>query len=206
MSSFDIPNVGTMASSGLTESQMQVIWQNLVLQCLGITPTGTTDNTAYSQVRISWPLPGQPGFNPQDDICFLRCSEVPDPYDTAHEIQPTEGTGDELPEVTIYTRVWEVGFIFYGPNAFDRARQVKACLYQDFTHDALAPSNIFMNPVSSAPRRNPEFFQNQWWERTDFSVTMNEQVTDTLTKNTIQSVEVIGRTKDGVFVEVEVET
>jgi hypothetical protein len=194
-----------MTSTGLTAQQLAVIWQNLVLQCLGISPNGPTDSAAYSQVRIDWPTPGQPAWPITLDVAFIRVTEVPDAYNTAHEIQPVSQPGLTCPETTIYTRVWEVSFIFYGPNAFDRARQVKACLYQDFVHDALAGSKLYLNPVTGTPSRNPELFQNQWWDRTDFSARINEQVTDTLTKNTIQSVEVQLQSALGIISDVVVE-
>ena len=205
MSSFPVPNVGTMTSTGLTQAQVSNIWQNLVLQCLGISPSGPTDNAAYSQVRVDWPTPGQPAWDIKQDVAFIRATEAPDRYNTAHEIQPVTQPGTTYPETIIYTRVWELSFIFYGPNAFDRARQVKACLYQDFVHDALAASNLYLNTVIGTPRRNPELFQNQWWERTDYTAQMNEQVTDTLTKQAAQSVEVRLQSALGIISDVVVE-
>lgn len=204
MSSFSVPGVGTMASTGLTTDQMQVLWQNIVLQCLGITPSGPTDASAYSQVRIDWPTPGQPAWATTDDIAFVRAVEVPDPYNRAHEIQPNATQGLTFLEATIYTRVWEIGFVFYGPNSFDRARQVKACMYQDFVHDTLEASNLYLDTVIGTVRRTPELFQNQWWERSGFSARMNEQVTDTLTKQTIQSSEIILEDEAGIITDVTV--
>ena len=205
MSSFPVPNVGTMTSSGLTQEQVSIIWQNLVLQCLGIAPSGPTDSAAYSQVRIDWPTPGQPAWPITQDVAFIRATEAPDRYNTAHEIQTVSQIGTTYPETTIYTRVWELSFIFYGPNSFDRARQIKACLYQDFVHDALAASNLYLNTVIGTPRRAPELFQNQWWERTDYTAQMNEQVTDTLTKQAAQSVEVRLQSALGIISDVVVE-
>lgn len=205
MSSYAVPGVGTMTSTGLTQAQMQVIWQNIVLQCLGITKSMPTDSIAYTQVRIDWPTPGQPAWKITEDKAFIRSIEVPDPYNYAHEVQPVITIDSTFTETTIYTRVWETGFIFYGPNSFDRARQVKACLFQDFVHDILAASNIYLNTMIGTPRRTPELFQNQWWERSGFSVRMNEQVTDTLDKQTIQSVELILEDETGIISDVIVE-
>jgi len=199
MSSYPVPGVGTMTSTGLTDSQMSVVWQNIVLQCLGITPSGPTDAAAYSQVRVDWPVAGQPAWPITSDVAFIRAVVVPDSYNAAHEVQPTSMPGETFPEQTIYTRVWQLSFIFYGPNSFDRARQVQACLYQDFVHDILSASNVYLDTVIGTPRRSPELFQNQWWPRSDFSARMNEQVTDTLTKQTIQSVELILEDADGIF-------
>ena len=205
MSNFNVPSVGTMSSTGLTQQQVQVIWQNLVLQCLGVTPADPTDASAYLLVRVNWPTPGQPAWTITDDIAFVQCVEYPDRYNTAHEVQPITTSSPTYVETTIYTRVWQNSFTFYGPNSFDRARQVKACLYQDFVHDILESSNLYLDTVIGTPMRAPELFQNQWWEKTVFSCRMNEQVTDTLTKNTVQSVEVITSIKTGIISDVTVE-
>jgi hypothetical protein len=204
VSTYTVPNVGAMGSTGLTAQQMNIIWQNLVLQCLGITPSSTADAIAYAKVRVDWPPPGQPGWKLHEDVAFLRAVEVPDFYNYAHEVQPAT-TEVSYSETTIYTRVWEIAFIFYGPNSFDRARQVKACLYQDFAHDILAASNLYLITTLGTPQRRPELFANQWWERVDFSVRLNEQVTDTLTKPTMASVEVIIQDADGIVGDITVE-
>ena len=205
MSSYVVPNVGTMTSTGLTAQQMSILFQNITLQCLGITPSGPTDQQAYFNVRIDWPTTGQPAWAITDDIAFLRCVEVPDRYNTAHEVQPVTQEPPTYPETTIYTRIWQTDFIFYGPNSFDRARQVKACLYQDFVHAILEASNLYLDTVIGTPRRTPELFQNQWWERTGFSARMNEQVTDVLVKPAIQLANIILEDVNGIFAEITVD-
>ena len=205
MSSYVVPNVGTMTSTGLTAQQMSILFQNITLQCLGITPSGPTDQQAYFNVRIDWPTAGQPAWAITDDIAFLRCAEVQDRYNTAHEVQPVTQEPPTYPETTIYTRVWQTDFIFYGPNSFDRARQVKACLYQDFVHAILEASNLYLDTVIGTPRRKPELFQNQWWERTGFSARMNEQVTDVLVKPAIQLANIILEDVNGIFAEITVD-
>ena len=203
MSNFVVPSVGTMTSTGLTALQMSVLWQNIVLQCLGVQPSGPTDQAAYFQVRLDWPTSGQPAWPITDDIAFLRCVEVPDRYNTAHEVQPVTQKPPSYPETTIYTRIWQTDFIFYGPNSFDRARQVKACLYQDFVYDILSMSSIYLDTTIGTPRRTPELFQNQWWERTGFSARMNEQVTDVLVKQPVQLVNILLEDVNGVFAEID---
>jgi len=205
VSSYVVPNVGTMTSTGLTAQQMSILFQNITLQCLGITPSGPTDQQAYFNVRIDWPTAGQPAWAITDDIAFLRCAEVQDRYNTAHEVQPVTQEPPTYPETTIYTRVWQTDFIFYGPNSFDRARQVKACLYQDFVHAILEASNLYLDTVIGTPRRKPELFQNQWWERTGFSARMNEQVTDVLVKPAIQLANIILEDVNGIFAEITVD-
>jgi hypothetical protein len=196
-----IPNVGTMSSTALTDAQAAVIIQNLVLLFLGITPSSPTDEAAYGAVRIEWPVDGDPAWLISEDVAFVRVTEAAEPYNAAHEVQqPNESTEGEYPEQTVYTRGWNVDMIFYGPNSFDHARQVKTCLYQDFSHDILSASNLYTITSSGigTARRSPELFQNQWWPRTDFSFRMYEQVTESLTKPAVESVEIIISTADGI--------
>lgn len=199
MSTFTVPGVGVMASTALTAQQVSVLFQNLVLQSLGIAPASPTDESAYEQVRIDWPTNGQPDWKITDDVAFIRAVEVPDDYNFPHEVQATNTNTENYIESTIYARVWGVHFVFYGPNSFDRARQLKSCLYQTFAHDILAASNLYLIITLGTPRRFPELFTNDWWERVDFSVRMNEGVTDTLTKPSMASVEVIIEDSDGIL-------
>src|ERR1035437_5329069 len=193
-----------MTSTGLTAQQISIIWQNIVLQCLAIAPSGPTDASAYSQVRIDWPTPGQPAWAITQDVAFIQAVEVPDDYNTAHEVQPIVEFGQTFPENTIYTRVWQIDLIFYGPNSFDHSRQVKDCIFQDFVRDILEASNLYPETVVGTSRRTPELFQNQWWERNGFSIRMNEQITDSLTKQAIQSVEFTVEDAGGIVTEEDV--
>jgi hypothetical protein len=196
MSSYAIPNVGTMTSTGLTDTQVAAIIQSLVCLCLGIDTA--TDALSGSRVRIDWPVPGQPAWLITDDVAFVRVTEAEEAYNAAHEPQAA-GVADDgtYTESTIYTRGWDVYLVFYGPNSFDRARQVKACMNQDFTGAILNESNLYPFTVTGTPRRAPELFENQWWPRTDYSFRMYEQVTDALDKGAVESVEVIIRDEDG---------
>lgn len=205
MSSFNIPGVGTMASSALSPAQVSVLFQDLVLLMLGVTPSGPSDEAAYSQVRIDWPTGGQPDWKLTDDIAFIRAIEVEDDYNFPHEVQPISTLGAAYTETTRYARVWQMSFTFYGPNSFDRARQVKSCLYEDFSHDILAASNLYLITTLGTPRRAPELFANDWWERVDFSVRMNEAVVDTLDQPTMASVEVIIEDADGIVSDFTIE-
>jgi len=205
VSSYVVPNVGTMTSTGLSAQQVSVIWQDIVLQCLGISPSGPTDEAAYLQVRINWPTPGAPAWAITEDRAFIRAVEVPDEYNTAHEVQPVTVALPTYPEETIYTRVWQVDLIFYGPNSFDHARQVKDCCFQDFLRAILEASNLYLITTIGTESRNPELFQNQWWERSGFSIRMNEQVTDSLTKQAIKSAEVVLQIEAGIISDMVVE-
>lgn len=198
MSVFNVPGVGPITSTARTKDQMNVLWQDLVLQMLGITPAGPDDSAAYSQVRLTWPTDGQPDWPLNFDVCFVETVTEADSYDQImeHNIVPNDDTTYTL--AIVYTRVWRVRLVAYGPNSGDRLRQTKTCMTLDFVHDTLAESNIYLIFELGTPRRNPELFTNDWWERWDFSVRMNEQVTDTLVLPTMASVEVVLRDAVGI--------
>lgn len=201
MSTINIPGVGPLVSTALTKDQLNVLWQDLVLRMLGVTPAGPTDNTAYSLVRIEWPTDGQPDWPLAFDVCFVESTMEADSYDQIMERNVVPNDDSTYTLTTVYTRVWRVRLVAYGPNSGDRLRQTKSCMTLDFAHDTLAESNLYLIFELGTPRRNPELFTNDWWERWDFSVRMNEQVTDTLVLPTMASVEVyiqdaVGNTSD----------
>lgn len=198
MSSYIIPNVGTMTSSALTAQQMSGLWQTLVLQCLGITPSGPSDPIAYGAVRITWGPTEQPAFLESEDIAFIRAVEIADSYNFSHERQPITTTGNNYMQIVKYTRTWEIGLTFYGPNAFDRARQVKSCLYETFALQTLGAQNIYPIPTLGTPRRIRELFASTWFPRTDFAIKVNEFVTETLTKQAQTSTEIIIQSASGI--------
>lgn len=203
MSTFDIPGVGPMVSSALTLPQLNVIWQKLVQQCLGIDPA--TDDLANARVRIDFAGDGQPAWRINEDIAFVQVVEEPDSYNEIHNEDYDQG--DDLTETAstiIYTRVHRVSIDFWGPNSWDRARQVKSCMFLDFVHDTLSTSNLYLITEFATPRRAPENYVGQWWERVYFSVRMNEQVTETMSVPTMSTLEVIIETKDGIVADIEV--
>jgi hypothetical protein len=199
MSTTNIPGVGALTSSALTVAQMNLIWQDLILQMLGIAPSGPTDPIAYAAVRLDFPTGGQPSWLITEDVGFIACEEVPDTYNEIHEQSFAPNDAESFLQTDIYTRVWKITLDFWGPNSFDRARQVKSCMYQCFAHDTLAASNLYLDTTFPTPRRAPELFQGNWWERVHFSVRMNEQVTETLVLPSMASVEVSIQTPTAII-------
>ena len=192
MSSVNIPGVGTLTSTALTPGQVNVILQALLLQCLGVTvdPTNALD-PGFNFVRLDWPTPGQPGFEVTDDQVFISALQTPDIYDEQSERQTSLNDDTSYTETRVYTRAWRIALAFYGPNSSDNARQVKTCMNQTFVSDTLGASELFLTFPLGTPVRAPEPFQNQYWERTDFAFKLYEQVTETLVKPSIASVEII---------------
>jgi hypothetical protein len=183
------PNGQTATSTALSPQALNTLLQTLTCQMLGINPA--TDTLAYAKVRLEWPTAGQPAWGVTDDVCFLKCVEEDDPYNRIRDRQfgPQNGLYSATDS---YTRVWRVSWCLYGPTSFDNARLIKSSLFAaDFAHDTLAGSNLYLVTDLPATRRAPEKFQNQWWDRSDVDVRINEFITETLTVNSVASAQVL---------------
>lgn len=196
-SSSVIPGVGTLSSTALTPEQVAIIFQQLLLQILGVDPD--VDQFAYARVRVEYRQEGAPEWLINEDVAFLSAFEVSDPYNLIRDRSnpPIDGDPDNYTQTWTYTRVWEVSFTFYGPHGFDHCRLAKSCMFLDFASDTLALSQLFPQTDFETPRRLPELWANQWFKRTDWKMRMNEFVTETITQPTMASVEIGIYTADG---------
>jgi hypothetical protein len=204
--------------SFLTRKQAEVLFQGQTLLILGKLPDPTNpSDPAYSYVRVEWSTKGQPGWEVEQDVVFLQCITVDDPYNKVRENTRTldEG-GESFTQTTSYTRVWQVTWNIYGPNSFETARAIRSGLFNEdnaagtILPDAdgdpvlpfgqLALNNVYFLPDVAEPVRCPEQENGQWWERVDFSAKFNELVQEISTVQTVESVEVITQTAEGAVV------
>ena len=181
------PNGQTLVSDALTKDQINALIQTLTCGMLGINPPDPF------QVRVDWPIEGQPAQNNQTDVCYIRCTTKDNPYSRIRDRVLTQaGTGKSavLTENWFYTRVWQIAWTFYGPNSTDRARMVWDAMFMDYFADELAAENLFPVPDMPEPIRVPENFNAQWWERADFEVEMYEGISETINDGIATSVQV----------------
>ena len=172
---------------------------------LSVTPTANAlemvtffDPSYNTRVRTSWQEKGAPAFGIEDDVLFIRCVLEPTNYNIRDESwQVLEGTeGNLLSKNRTYTRQWRIAFVAYGPNACDSVRLIRSMLLEDFPHDTLAGSNLYLVPDTVTPDRSPELFESQWWERWDWAAIFNEQVNESITIPKVATIQVIGTTSD----------
>lgn len=156
------------------------------------------DPAYNTRVRTSWQEKGSPAFGIEDDVLFIRCVLEPTAYTIRDEtLTVVPGTdGAILSKNRVYTRQWRLAFVAYGPNACDSIRLISSMLLEDFPHDTLAQSNLYLVPNTVTPTRNPELFEAQWWERWDWAAIFNEQVNESMTIPSVASIQVIGSTSD----------
>ncbi len=165
---------------------------------VGRTIATITDPEAFSKVRIGWQQQGQPGWNIAQDVVILRAEMLDTDYGRMRDaVSVTNGAVNTTTDVN--TRAWRVYWTFYGPNSTDRARALRTALTDiQFVADELAAGNLYVNPSIAHPRRSPELYQGQWWTRVDLMAEFNEQVTETYTVGTVNSVEVSVYTEAGL--------
>jgi len=159
------------------------------LQAVTLAALGLPAN-AYDQVRIAWQTTAQPREPVTQDVCYIAAIEDEDLYNKVRDVTLTQATTTTDTITTTYTRVWRVMWTFYGPNSFDRARQMRSALLTQATHDQLAGSQLFLVTAMTAPLRAPERYAELWRERVDFHVQMNEFVTEVSIVQTVASVDV----------------
>jgi hypothetical protein len=128
------------------------------------------------KVRKSWRTNGAPAWKIDEDIAFIRVGELDDAFGELRDRVYGELDADFARETTAYTRILDVHWIFYGPDSFDHAFRIRNRLYNEQYRQLLNDHQIFVIPRVPAPRRMPEMFAGQWWERTDLSAMFNELV------------------------------
>jgi hypothetical protein len=204
--------VGPNLPIGTTITNLSAVNQSLVITLsnqaeLSIDEPVTFNDPVYNtRVRTSWEQKGAPGFAITDDTLFIQCVLTPTNYNLRDENYTNDPNNEDLfYKNRSYTRLWRVGFVAYGPNSFDSIRLIKSMLLEDFPHDTLAAYNLYLVPDSASIVRNPELFENQWWERVDYAEEFNEEVNESITMTRVKSVDIIGTTNDKINFEVTVQ-
>ena len=72
------------------------------------------------------------------------------------------------------TRVWNVLFTIYGPNAYDIANQIKDGVFKQNIHDLLSKNSVFLIPNLPMITQANELFAGKWWNRWDLVLNFNE--------------------------------
>lgn len=184
MTTTTYPNGQTLTSTALTIQQINILVQTLTCGMLGINPVDP------SAVRVDWQPQGQPDVaTPDQDSCYISCVLQDTPYS---RVRDRSYTGQDVAtEVWVYTRGWRVAWEAYGPNSFDRMRQVHSALFLDYFNDQLSTlGNLYPVLDPAEPMRMPTNHNAQWYERSDFRIEMYEQVTETIQYPVVTSLEI----------------
>jgi hypothetical protein len=193
------PNSQILVSSALTKDQINAIIVPLTQGILGLSVDANS-----GAVRTDWGTEGQPFAEVSDDICYIACVTDDGPYNKVRDKVATQNDDGSVTQNWAYTRIWKISWVLYGPNSTDRGRAIKSGLFMDWVCATLSLSQLFPVTNYEEPRRVPELINGQFWERVDYAVTMYEFVQETITDQTVLSVEVIGNDNSGTIFDVTV--
>ncbi len=162
-----------MADTILTIDQLNRIFQHLAITMLGLPEPSAQDKTSYAKVRVDWPTKGQPAWAMGEDVAFIAITPADDQAaGSLHDMAFDDGDTE-----ISYLQRFLVAWTFYGPASFAHAQLVRDALVSDqVTHDTLILQNLAVEPDIPSPRRVPELFQGQWWERADLRAFCSEQI------------------------------
>jgi len=180
-----------------TVVEFEDIMQPLIVSILGwsLTP---------NNVRIGWQTEGAPAFKITDNMIFLTASPIDNRINREHNILLEESSPDLL-MTKGYTRIMELSVVAYGSNALLNLDKIIFGMFSDSVRASLKQNDIYLVPDVAAPRRLPELFQAQWWERADMKLQFSELLTDETNINVVRSVHVEVQNKDGLLDEFTVE-
>lgn len=164
-------------SDSLSVEQMEDLFWQVTMKILGFNPADFSDEhnpPAFMPVRISWPQEGAPSWKIYEDVTFIRLVPHEDD-DYARQIDSTyEATLGTVIKKSSRTRVLEVHFVVYGPNASINVNKIKDGVFRQDVKRVLSASSVFLIPDLPPSRRVPELYAGRWWNRWDLSLFFNE--------------------------------
>jgi hypothetical protein len=190
-----------------TLNELNILFQIMLLDMLGYEMEGSPEE--YSQdalkaVRVSWPTTGAPAFKITEDVVFIQTTEDDDRINRQKEFEYTRAGEFVLDEKMSYTRVVNLGLVLYGPNSFEMAQTIRDNVFRDVYRLYLNRSKIYPIPDIVAPRRAPELFAGQWWERVDLELRFNEKIVKEEQIGVIEIADIVLLDHSGVLMEIEV--
>jgi len=124
-------------------------------------------------IRLEYPTEGQPDWKIEDTIVFLNLVERDDSYGQQFESQDITETNTVIRH-RYRTRVWDVVFTAYGPNAYELVNTLKDGVFIESSRTLLSKNNVFLVPDLPVCRQSPELFAGKWWNRWNIILCFNE--------------------------------
>lgn len=165
-----------MADQILKLTELEDFFADITYKILGLDSTLAANK---GKVRLAWPSNGAPSWKITDDVVFLRVTPIDDKQARLLNIiyNTDEEDSEYLKKKTGYTRVHKIDWCLYGPNSYDNADLIRYAILEPHLYkETFKDKNLFIVTDIPMPTRLPELYNNQWWERTDFSATFNEAV------------------------------
>ena len=127
-------------------------------------------------IRIAWPTSGSPAWKVTDDRTFLQVTFEEDDYTKQREFTYSRKTDLLANQAMEMTNVLRIAWVIYGPNSYQNAFKLYTQLPDPKITLYTTQQKVFLIPDLASPRRAPEQFSGQWWERVDFSARYNAKV------------------------------
>ena len=167
-----------MSDQVLTKTQIEDIFRSITMTILGL-PEKDNQNKPINQdkVRVAWSTTGSPAWKITDDIVFIKVSLSDDPIIQQRDViySPITNTNTSSRIVT-YTKCHLIEWVLYGPCSYDKADLIRNGIFLPQITETLLTNKLALITTVPAPRRAPELFNGQWWERCDLQASFNEEV------------------------------
>jgi hypothetical protein len=172
-----------MSDTILTLDQLEELFYDLTVSMIGGSP----------DVRRSWPTGGAPAWNVTDNIVFIKIYDVPSSLTIQEDSEYSQIANPsdvdfqdrdvDFPNINVlgnmevkYTRTLTVNWIFYGAQSWDNATAIRHKIYRQEFHDTLAMQYIYLVSNFNPPKRVPELWGAEWYERVDLNMNFNEGI------------------------------
>ncbi len=180
-----------------TIKEFEDIMQPIFARALGWDIT-SPDKT--NDIRISWQTEGMPAFKISDNVIFIAALPLDHQINRQHDSLFSNSSPD-LVETKTMTRLMSMSLIAYGSDAMENLKTLQLAMFDDTYRDELREYGIYYVPDGEEPKRAPEEFQGQWWERSDMTMRFNEMLTQVKSVNAVESSEVSISNSDGELID-----
>jgi hypothetical protein len=164
--------------------EFEDIMQPLIVRALG---WDISSPDKSNDVRIGWQTEGAPAFGVNDNVVFINATPVDHQINRQHDVL-LENSSPDLLQTKSFTRVMAINLVAYGSDCISNLMAIKMAMFDDDYRYELAAEKIYLVADIEEPRRMPEQFQNQWWERGDMQLKFNELIIIEKQINSVNSV------------------
>lgn len=174
------------------------------LVTLTILKIDLTTKESHKRVRFPWGSnlsyvnnSSSPMWNKDEDICIIYVLPYDDLYNRQRNISYEDMGEKDLLSVTTQTDVHLIRFVNYGPLAYEYARDIRNNIFKPEILEMLNTNYLFPTGELKAIQRVPELINNEWWNRADFEIVVNDFVRLEDTIKTIEKITVDINKEDG---------